>query len=245
MDNLLACFVLSALIAAGCTRRPAADAVAKAAAQAEVMMTAQSEMVDNAIRKASESHAQILEQIEKAKSESAEARVKGLIHDDGLQNEATYTSTRVYGCSTAQDKEEARTVAEMIGRQLLLFASGAEVTLTDGSLKIRSKATTSGVRVAESKAAGSYTIVQLDASMEVVAPTAASDKRLKTSISKIVDLSNIIQSISQNVAKAMSCNDSVNADPVNGFVILKKMELLPKGNPPQCRYELDVYSNDK
>lgn len=208
-------------------------------------MLSQSGTVESENHRVSELQVQLLAGIEKAKNETTESRVQSLIRDAGHQDAAAYTSVRVYGCSSGQDEEHPRTAAEMIGRQLLLFARGAEVTLSGGSLKINSKATISGVRVAELKAAGGYTVVQLDANLGVVENTIASDKRLQTSISKTAALSSIIQSISQNVADVMSRNDKVNADHVNGFVILKKMELASNGNPPQCRYELEIYFDGK
>jgi hypothetical protein len=217
---------LCSLIAAGCSQQPAADSSAKAGAQAAVLMRSQT---------------LLLAQVEKAKTETTESRVPGLLRDAAAQDEAAYSSVRVYGCSLNENEAEARMIAEMVGRQLLLFARGAEVTCNKGSLKINSHATIPGARVAEEKVSRGYTVVALDASIKVVEPPISSDNRLHTSILKTTALSDIVQAISQNVADVLRSNDKDQESPVIGFVVLKKMELVQNSNPPRCKYELAVY----
>jgi hypothetical protein len=234
---------LCSLVAAGCSQQPAADPSAKSAAPSKALMQSQADKVEAAKYKTSEAQAQLLAQVEKAKTETTESRVPGVLHDAAAQDEAAYSSVRVYGCSSNENEVEARMAAEMVGRQMLLFARGAEVTCNKGSLKINSQATIPGARVTEEKVPGGYTVVALDASIKVVEPQMIGSNRFHTLISKTAALNTIIQTISQNVEDMMSHNDKEQESSVTGFVVLKKMELVPNSNPLQCNYELAVYTN--
>jgi len=234
---------LCSLIAAGCSQQPAADSSAKAAVQSKALMQSQASAVEAANHKTSESQTRLLAQVEKAKTETTESRVQGLLYDATAQDESAYSSVRVYGCSLNENEVEARMAAEMVGRQLLLFARGAEVTCNKGSLKINSHATIPGARVAEVKVSGGYAVVALDASIKVVEPLMIESNRFHTLISKTAALNTIIQTISQNVEDMMSHNDKEQESSVTGFVVLKKMELVLNSNPLQCNYELAVYTN--
>jgi len=236
----VACAVL---LCAGCSEQPANEASRLAAIEANTSSENLAARVDAENTKRAQQHAELLAAGERAKSEALPSRVPELVQGDPLKDRSSYAEVRVWACSHAETGRESAMMAEMTGRQLLLLARGASVTVGGGGLRINSAATIPGVRVTEKKQTGAYTVVQLDADLKVDAPPWTKEGGCsRYAVSNTVVLSEIITAVSQSVEEAMKRHQEAHGAATDGFVVLRKMQLVPNTDPPQCRYEIDVYA---
>jgi hypothetical protein len=237
---LAACAVL---LCAGCTEQPANEASRLAAIEAKTSSENLAARVDGENTRRAQQHAELLAAVERAKSEPLPSRVPELAQGDPLKDKSSHAEVRVWACSLAEPDRQSAMMAEMTVRQLLLLARGASVTVGGDGLKINSAATIPGVRVTEKEQTGAYTLVQLDADVRVEAPPWAKQGGCsRYAVSNTVVLSGIITAVSQSVEEAMKRHQEAHGAATDGFVVLRKMQLVPKTDPPQCRYEVDVYA---
>lgn len=229
------------LIVAGCSEQPATEASRHAAIEAKSSSEKLAAQVGAENTRRAQQHAELLATVERAKGEAFPSRVPELAQGDSFEEKSNHVAVRVWACSCAEADRQSAVVAEMTGRQLLLLARGASVAVGDGGLRINSTATIPGVRVTEKKQTGGYTVVQLDASMKILEPTGM--QRLQSE-SFTVPLHEVIASISQSVEDSIHRHRETHPAATNGFLILRKMELLPGKHTPECRYQLDVYAGE-
>lgn len=237
MASKVAVFAVS--IFAGCSGHPANEASRLPAIEANARSENLAGQLETENTRRAQQHAALLAASERAKGESLASRVPALTQHDPLQDTSSLVEVRVWACSALDPDRQSTMVAEMTGRQLLLLARGASVTAGQDGLKINSAASIPGVRVTETEQTGAYTVVQLDASMRIPEPLPM--PRIQSE-SFVAPLHDIIASISQNVEDCMDRHRETHPTVTNGFVILRKMELLSGKRAPECRYQLDVYA---
>jgi len=230
------------LLCAGCSEQPANEASRLAAIEAKTSSENLTARVDAENTGRAQQHAELLGAVDRAKGEAIPSRASALAQGDPLKEKSDHVEVRVWACSLAEADRDSAMVAEMTGRQLLLLARGASVTVGAGGLKINSTVAIPGVRVTENKHTGAYTVVQLDASMEILQPA---DMQRIQSESFTAPLQEIVASISQSVEDGIQRHRKSHPTASNGFVILRKMELLAGQNAPECRYQLDVYAGEQ
>jgi len=231
------------LLCAGCSEQPANEASRLAAIEAKTSSENLTARVDAENTGRAQQHAELLGAVDRAKGEAIPSRASALAQGDPLKEKSDHVEVRVWACSLAEADRDSAMVAEMTGRQLLLLARGASVTVGAGGLKINSTATIPGVRVTEKKQTGAYTVVQLDADVRVeVPPWAKQGGCSRYAASNTVVLSEIIAAVSQSVEEAMKRHQEAHGAATDGLVVLRKMQLVPNTDPPQCRYEIDVYA---
>jgi hypothetical protein len=236
----MACAVL---LCAGCSEHLANDASRLAAIEAKRSSENLAARVDAENTRRDQQHAALLAEVERAKGESLPSRVSELAQGGLLKEKSNHVEVRVWACSLAGAGRESAMLADMTGRQLLLLARGASVTVGGLGLKINSTATIPGVRVTEMKRTGAYTVVQLDADLRVEAPPWTKEGECsRYATSNTVALIEIVAALSQSVEEAMKRHQEAHGAATNGYVILRKMQLVPNTDSPQCRYELDVYA---
>lgn len=244
MGSMVAVFAV--VLFAGCSNQPANETSRLAATEAKTSSENLAARVDAENTRRAQQHAGLLAAVEMAKGEALPSRVSELAQGDPLKEKSNHVEVRVWGCSSAEADRESAMMAEMTGRQLLLLARGAPVTVGGGALKINSAATIPGVRVTERKQTGAYTVVQMDADVRVEAPAWTKEGGCsRYAASNTVVLSEIITAVSQSVAEAIKRHQEAHGSTTNGYFILRKMQLVPNTDPPQCRYELDVYAPEQ
>jgi len=237
-------FVILNLAAAGCFMRPAADASNRAAIEAKASMKSKADNVDVSVRKANTTHNQLMALVENSRAEVPESRISSAL---GLHPAASSPalpssqSLSVYACASNELGEDAPRVAEMVGRQLLLFARGAKVVVANGSLRIQSKAVIPGVSVFTIEGCLGYSVVRLVADFETCASPLSGTPRPCVSLSRESALIDIIQDIAQAVEETVGIKENADGTPTTSFVVLRKMKLVDGVSPFRCRYELDIY----
>ncbi len=231
--------VFASLIFAGCTGRPANEASQIAATEANPSSESLTAQLEAENTRRAHQHAELLSAVQRAKGEGLPPRVPELAQGAAMRKTPNRVEVRVWACSPAGVDRESASMAEMTGRQLLLLARGASVTVGEGGLKINSKATIPGVRVTEKRQTGAYTVVQLDASMDILVPSGMQQIQAASFTGSLYE---IIATISQNVEDRMHRHRETHPPATNGFVILRKMELLSAKATPKCRYQLEIYA---
>jgi hypothetical protein len=215
----------------------------------------------------------------KALSEELSAKVQGRrsavpgsprvepLHLTGTRVGGSYTFGRndisVFAAASGSDDDLVER-AEMVGRQLLLFAQGAEVLLDGDRIKIIGSGVIPGIRVSQVTERGSTVVLRLDAQIESRRPKEVDqNRRLVTAVVEMTsDLEIVTKSISDSVVEKLrdsklqpSRNPSAPAETnptnstihtnVQGWVLLREMTLLSGSTPPKCRYTLEVFQRSK
>lgn len=237
-------FCILNLASAGCFVRPAADAYSRSAIEAKASMESKADNVDVSVSKANTTHKQLLALVENSRADIPESRISSSLGLHPSVSSPTLPSSQslsVYACASNELGEDAPRVAEMVGRQLLLFARGAEVVVSNGSLRIKSKAVIPGVSVSTIEGSRGYSVVRLVADSESFALPSSGTHRSCVSLSRESALIDIIQDIAQAVAETVGIKENANGTPATSFVVLRKMKLVDGVNPFRCRYELEIY----
>ncbi len=132
--------------------------------------------------------------------------------------------------------------ARASAQQMLTLAAGVSVKNGGSGLDVSGGSMVSMV-VRNTQTTASNCLVQ--ASGPVIASVPEGMKKIKTisgaaPLAKSKFMHELLKS-AKTIFSEIKTNDSANTD---GFMILRKMELIEGKEPPECRYELDVYAKE-
>jgi len=233
--------VFASLIFAGCSGRPANQASRIAATEANLISESLTAQLEAENTRRAHQHVEFLSAVQRAKGEGLPPRVPELAQGAAMRKTPNRVAVRVWACSPAGVDRESASMAEMTGRQLLLLARGASLTVGGGRLNMSASASIPGVRVTEKKQTGAYTVVQLDASVGILVPSGMQKIQAASFTGSLYE---IIATISQSVEDSIRRHRETHPTATNGFVILRKMELLSAKSTPKCRYQLEIYADE-
>lgn len=206
-------------------------------------------------------------QVQERRSEVPGTKMVEPLHRTGARVGGSYTLGRtdisVFATASGSDDDSVER-AEMVGRQLLLFAQGADVILDGDRIKMIGRGVIPGVRVSQVTERGSTVVLRLDAQIESRRPKVVDQKgRLVTAVVEMTsDLEFVTKSISESVVEILrgsklqpsgNPSDPAEANPTNstihtnvqGWVLLREMTLVSGSTTPKCRYTLEVSRRGK
>ena len=181
----------------------------------------------------------------------------------GDSNTSDQIDVHVFAAASGSDDDSVER-AEMVGRQLLLFAQGADVMSDGDRIKIIGSGVIPGVRVSQVSERGPSLVLKLDARIRSRGPTVVDQKgRWATVVVKMTsDLEFVTKSISESVVEILkgsklqpsgNSSDPTVTNPmtstihtnVQGWVLLREMKLVSGSPTPKCIYILEVSRRDK
>ncbi len=138
--------------------------------------------------------------------------------------------------------EDAEEEAKMSAKQCLMLAQGAEITIGKDGLSLNKKNTLFiGLKYSTIKQLGDYSIIELTANLPVELPIGC---KYLGKAGKSSPLNVFFTSVAESAQSVLQKNTKNGITINSGFLILRKMELVPGKKPTECSYEVDIYAKN-
>lgn len=236
----------------------------RAADQSAAQQQDSATVVDEVHRRVAEFNRTLKDEISRAKTNKVESRIESLIQRQ-VAAEATSTkkTVTVYGFADRKGKGDVRSIAELNGRQALIFASGADFVVTNRQIKFTGNNRVPGVVVSDHMEDDTFCLLRLDAQIDLPSDDAESGPNRKTlQIKAEANTSDLVQGIVRAVRKAIKGledkmdedrsggsvknpsagpaaeNDAKSKRVTGGHLFMENLRLLPGKSPPDCEFHL-------
>lgn len=256
---------LSALICADILGN-SADAIKsrRAAGQSAEQQQDSATVVDEVHRRVAEFNRSLKDEISRAKTNKVESRIELLIQNQAAAEASLGQRTvTVYGFAPRNGKGDTRSIAELNGRQVLIFASGTDFVVTNRQVKFSGKNRVPGVVVSDHMDHDKFCLLKLDAQIDRPPTGVEARPNQKTlQIEAVANTSRLIEGIVRAVSQAIqdleaekekepsgepatdpaagpaSEKDGKSRRVTGGHLVMEDLRLLPGKSPPDCEFRL-------
>jgi hypothetical protein len=221
-------------------------------------------VVDEVNRRVAEFNRSLKDDISRAKTNKVESRIESLVQSQAAGEDFSKKKTvTVYGFAQRNGKGDTRSIAELNGRQSLIFASGVDFVITKRQVKFSGKNRVPGVVVSDQLEGDTFCLLKLDAQIDPPLDTIESGPNQKMlQIQAVANTSDLIQAITMTASKAIqdfeaemekvhlagsaihssdgpeSENHRKLKQVVGGRLFIENIRLLSGKSPPDCEYHL-------
>jgi len=168
----------------------------------------------------------------------------------GINNDSSNNPQKLVGLETKvsvfgwadKKNEDSEEQAKMSAKQCLMLAQGAEITIGNDGLSLKKKNTHFiGLKYSTIKQLNDYAIIELTANLPIELPI---DCKHLGKVGKSSPFNVFFISVAESAQTVLQEKTKNGMTIKSSFLILRKMELVAGKEPPECRYELDVYAKE-